>query len=200
MLKLKSSRKFWALICVAALTLLVASSLLAAPYLPRLIWEGFPKSTWPASGTFAQITGMKSKAGPLIVKTPRLVPNRTLQKLMQDSNAKALLVYAGGALQLEHYAGGTSRQTRFNSYSLVKSLIGLLILKAKAEGKIGDLNDAIGKYLPTVGDETLRSVPLQSFMDMQSGIVFETDELKSVSGIEEKDMEEIGRASCRERV
>lgn len=188
-MKLITSRKTWALVCCLALALFVVSSLLAAPYLPRLIREGFPKSTWPAPGYFVQITGDKSGAHPLKIKTPRGVPNGRLRKLIHDSEAKALLVYTGDALQLEHYATGVLAGTRFNSYSLVKSLIGLLVLKAHAENRISDLNDAIGKYLPNMGNENLRSVPLQSFLDMKSGIIFETDETKSVSGIDEKDME-----------
>ncbi len=175
---------------IASVLIICALSIyLSAPQIPRFLLEGFPKATWPAPGYFAQVSGQvgthktPGAGGAVFKPTPRLL------KLFQESDGKALLVYHDDKLQLEHYAKGFGPELRFNSYSMVKSLIGILILKAVAEKKIASLTSPIGKFLPEIPDATLKQVTLRDFLEMRSGVVFETDDIKSASGIQEKDIE-----------
>ena len=64
-----------------------------------------------------------------------------------------------------------------------------MVLKGVAEGRIRGLNAPIGDYLPDVGDATLRTVPIGAFLHMRSGMRFEFDPLKTVSGTRTKNME-----------
>ncbi|WP_162914332.1 serine hydrolase domain-containing protein [Taklimakanibacter lacteus] len=156
---------------------LSAGALAYAPYLPHLLAEGFPTPEWPAHGAFADIAGaaQPQELGEPLQTT--LAPG--LAKLFQESGGKALLVYQGGQLQLEYYAPGFSRDTQFNSFSLAKSLVGLLALKAAERGEIPELDAPI----PALG------VTPRDLLDMKSGIIFETDEMKTASGQPRKNLE-----------
>lgn len=147
------------------------AALAYAPYLPQLVTEGYPPLTWPARGAFAQIDGADR---PPQLASGHLAGQRALppelDRLFTDSASKALLVYRAGKLELEHYGDGVSSQTKLNSYSMAKSLVGALVFKALAEGKIGSLDAAIGDFLPAISNPALRLVSLRALLE--SGVVF----------------------------
>ncbi|MGI9412187.1 MAG: serine hydrolase domain-containing protein, partial [Hyphomicrobiales bacterium] len=165
----------------------IAAVMLWAPYLPRLAHEGFPAPVWPAPGSFAEVAGKTGSAPPAGTETAALDPQ--LRELLAGSGAKALLAFSDGALAMEHYAEGFTAKTRFNSYSLVKSLIGALVLKAVADGRLSGLDQPLGAALPDAGDETFRAVTLHALLEMRSGVLFETGGAKSLSGVATKDLE-----------
>ena len=149
------------------------AALAYAPYLPQLVTEGYPPLTWPARGHFAQIDGTDR---PLQLASghhaaPDALPS-DLERSFTASGGKALLVYRAAALELEHYGEGISSQTKLNSYSIAKSLVGALIFKALAEGKIESLDAPIGDILPATRDPALRLVSLRALLQMRSGVVF----------------------------
>lgn len=167
------------------------SALVFAPYLPRLVAEGYPAPQWPGSGVFAKIPGAEehpdATAGP---KTPiKASLGDMSNSLFGKDGGQALLVHRDGAIVLEHYADGVDGQTRFNSYSLAKSLVGALVLRAVTRTLIGGLQDPVGKYLPEVGDQAFRAVPLAAFLRMRSGVVFSESGLKASSVPGDKDIE-----------
>ncbi|MDX2264950.1 MAG: serine hydrolase [Hyphomicrobiales bacterium] len=143
---------------------------IAAPHVPALVWEGYPSAVWPARGAFATIDSVSRPAS----FSPS--PSLTLAPALAEAHAKrgthALLVYQRGALRLAHYAPGFDAHTRFNSFSMSKALVGALALKAHADGLLPDLSAPVGPYLPDA-PESVRAVPIQAFLDMQSGIGLE---------------------------
>ena len=176
------------MLAVAAVLAAVAGVAYSAPYLPRLAYEGFPAPVWPAAGNFAEVRGGAGNTLPVDLRSP--VPlDPQLEDLLGDAGAKALLVFERGALRFEYYADGVTADTRFNSYSMVKSLIGVLALKAVAEGKFDDLDQPVGSILQEFEDNSFRDVPLRAFLEMRSGIVFEPGTTKRASGVGAKDLE-----------
>lgn len=169
-------------VSLASLTLAFAN----APYLPRLINEGFPAKTLPAAGTFAFVQG--NDDAPLLPQTGNI--GSWSRQLLDARGGSALLVYHAGNVEAAHYQNNASPQTKFNSYSMAKSLIGALVLRAVSEGKISTLEDPIGLYLPDLGDTVLRQQTILSFLQMRSGIVTEAPATKVVSGPHDKDLEE----------
>lgn len=165
----------------------VLAALLYAPYLPRLAFEGFPQAGWPAPGDFAAVAGSGARAEAIPTDLTGAVFDRQGRSLFEEKEGKALLIYQGGRLRFEHYTEGVDSNSRLNSYSMVKSLIGALVLKAHAEGKIASLQDPVGTYLPQLGDAGFRAIPIADFLAMRSGIAFEPDDVKTVSG--HKDIE-----------
>jgi CubicO group peptidase (beta-lactamase class C family) len=167
----------WLLRGLLVIPVLLAGMLAYAPHLPALVFEGFPKPEWPAHGAFADIAGAAESDSLGEPLQTTLSPK--LAKLFAESGGKALLVYQGGQLKLEHYAPGFSRDTQFNSYSMVKSLVGILALTAMERGEIPGLDVPI----------TALGITARDLLDMKSGIMFETDEMKTATGQPEKDLE-----------
>lgn len=176
-----------ALIVITLLSLMIIGACLYAPHIPALFLEGYPSSTWPASGQFAKVDGVEKPDNRPI---QRQIKGKKLKTLLNDSQAYGMAIYRSGKQTIEHYADGYDQNSRFNSFSAIKSLVGLLIYKAVSEQKIASLNTPVGKYLPEISDNVLSQQPIQSFLDMKSGVIFETGNMKSMSGIDEKDMEQ----------
>ena len=180
--------KHWKKLTLAIVAAGAAAVMLWAPYLPRLAYEGFPAPTWPAPGSFADVAG--NPADPPLAAPAAATPlDPRLRALFDASGAKALLAYEAGRLGIEHYADGVDAGTRFNSYSLVKSLIGALMLKAVADGVLSSLDQPVGSLLPHAGDSGFRAVKLRAFLEMRSGVLFEAGGAKSLSGVGVKDLE-----------
>lgn len=161
----------------------VTATLAYAPYLPQLVAEGVPPLTWPAPGHFARINGA---ATPRDLQVAEAATTRPLQPELQaaftEKRGKALLVARAGRLELEHYAPDITAETRFNSFSMAKSLVGALTYKALADGKLDSLDQTLGELLPD--DRGLTGVTLRSLLLMRSGIAFDRGEGKAgaVSG------------------
>lgn len=173
------------LLIVLALVLAgaVTATLAYAPYLPQLVAEGVPPLTWPAPGHFATIQGAETPRDLRIVEAATSRPlSPDLAAAFSDKGGKALLVAHAGRLELERYAPGADAQTRFNSFSMAKSLVGALVYRALAEGKLTNLDQTLGELLPD--DRGLAGVTLRSLLLMRSGIAFDRGEGKAgaVSG------------------
>ncbi len=161
--------------CVVVVCLAGSAAVIhwAAPHAIALIAEGYPRSVWPAPGHHATVGGVAAPAGPHHEEVyPAADPQ--LAELFGESGGRALLVWHDGRLRYERYAAGYSADTRFNSFSMVKSLVDALVLRAHADGLIESLDDPVGRYLPAFRQNPLGSVPIQQFMTMSSGIGIET--------------------------
>lgn len=159
---------------VGILVLSMAGALAYAPYLPQLLLEGPPALIWNGKGTFVSVSGAQAPrdiGGGKAAQTHALTAD--LQKLFTDTKGMALLVARAGHLEIEHYAQGVTPDTRFNSYSMAKSLIGALIYRAIADKKIASLDTSLGTILPD--DKGLADVTLRSLITMRAGIHFETE-------------------------
>lgn len=140
-----------------------------APYLPALVTEGSPTLTWKNLGHFTVVAGAETPV-PFGPAPSALVEN--LDAMFAESGGSALLVAEQGELALEHYGPGMDAETRFNSFSIAKSLVGALVFKALAEGRIASLDQTLGQLLPGatgLGDMTLRRI-----LNMRSGVHFDS--------------------------
>lgn len=125
---------------------------LTAPQVFRLWNEGFPSASWPAPGRFAEVSGMDRDATENAIKGL----SEDGQTLFDQSGGRGFLMETGGTLIREAYAPGLTREARLNSYSLVKSLVGVLVLRAHAEGKIGTLDMSLRAFIgPDAPDITV---------------------------------------------
>ena len=156
---------------------------IAAPYLPRLLIERYPQPRWPAPGYFLKLDGVATHKE--FAQTGRL--DQQSKELFDTGEGRALLIYQGEKLHVAHYSKGVTASTKFNSYSLAKSLIGALLLKAIAERKVASLDVAIGQFLSDAGDTQFRSTSIRDFARMRSGIAFKPDKIKSTAGPVPKD-------------
>lgn len=145
------------------------------PYLPTIAQEGFPAEVWPASGIYVQVTGTPLKWPHLLEADAKPVSKagEKLNTLLQETQTDALVAYHKGKLKYAYFRPGIVPETQFNSYSMAKSVIGYLVMKAIDEGEIDNLDSEIGEYLLMLDDERLRKMPIRAFLTMRSGLEFE---------------------------
>ena len=177
------------LFSIAAIVSASAAAVIYAPYLPRLLTERYPQPQWPSPGSFAVVKGAKAQRIKLDESTKDLPVDAMGRRLFEEKDGKALLIFQDGKLKLERYAAGVKPSDRFNSYSLVKSLVGVLVLRAHAEERIKNLEDSIGAYLPELGNAEFPEIPILSILKMRSGVIFEANAAKSAVGQDPKDIE-----------
>lgn len=162
------------LVLIGALTA-AGVTLYKYPYLPTIAQEGFPSEVWPASGIFVEVTGEPLK-WPHLLETdskPVSEAGAKLNTLLKETQTDAMLAYHKGKLKYAYFRPGIVPETQFNSYSMAKSVIGYLVMKAIEEGEIDSLDSEIGEYLLMIGDERLRKLPIRAFLTMRSGLEFE---------------------------
>lgn len=163
----------------------LVAMLWASPQILVLLREGYPPRLFDPAGRYAAVVGgtAEIERGVLRPPSPRLA------ELFAASGGDAMLVVEGGKLSVEHYANGHDAASRFNSYSLVKSLVGVLVLKAVAEGRIQGLDQPIGELLPASREGGAGQVTVRQALDMVSGIDFEASVAKQMSGVGDKPFE-----------
>lgn len=164
----------WVIGFVAVLTAITGGALAYAPYLPQLVAEGVPPLVGPGVGHFAELDGAdvpRDLHAAADARSRTLVPE--LAAAFEEKQGKALLVFRDGELVLEHYAEGLGSETRFNSYSMAKSLVGALIYKALAEGKLASLDQTLGELLPH--NTGLKAASVRALLEMRSGIAFDAE-------------------------
>jgi len=89
-------------------------------------------------------------------------------QFLTSTESEAFLVYKNDSLVSEWYGNSGSDTTHWNSFSMAKSAISLLIGCAIQDGKISSLQDPISKYIPW----SSKDVTLEQLLHMSSGIPF----------------------------
>jgi len=90
----------------------------------------------------------------------------------------ALIVWRGGKIRYEHYGAGLTADTRYETFSMHKSVLGLVYGAALKDGIIHSLDDKAGDYLSEWANDPRGQITLRQILTMSSGI--------SQSGIDAK--------------
>lgn len=103
------------------------------------------------------------------VKSPTVQLNSESVDLLNEINTTSFLIVKENQIIHESYYGDHSEFTKSNSFSMAKSLIGLLIGIAIDNGEIDDFDAPIGKYLPfeLPNDE---GITIRHLLGMSSGL------------------------------
>jgi CubicO group peptidase (beta-lactamase class C family) len=112
---------------------------------------------------------------PLAMSPPgqTTIPEAALAKAQAYSDSlggHALLVWQGGELRYEHYGPGVSADTRFETFSMHKSVLALVYGAALRDGIIHSLDDKVGDYLQEWAHDPRGSITLRQLLTMQSGL------------------------------
>jgi len=92
------------------------------------------------------------------------------QAYSEEMGGLGLIVFHDGAVQHESYAQGFAADKRSATYSMHKSVLGLVYMAALADGIIGSLDDPTGDYIEAWADDARGEIPLRDFLQMTSGI------------------------------
>lgn len=101
-----------------------------------------------------------------------LTSNTTYEKadaLAASFNSYALLVWQDGALRYEKYWPGFEQTSRYDTASMHKTVVALLLGIALGEDAVKKTNQPIGQYLPEL-PESIAQIPIRAMLEMASGI------------------------------
>ncbi len=89
-----------------------------------------------------------------------------------DTKAYSLLVWQGGALQLEHYYGDHDAQSIAPTQSMHKSVLAMLVGIAIEQGLIGSVDDPAANYIEEWAGDERRHITIRQMLQQSSGIDF----------------------------
>jgi CubicO group peptidase (beta-lactamase class C family) len=93
----------------------------------------------------------------------------SLNNLIESLGTVGLLMIRNDSVVAERYWDGYSDSSLSGSFSMAKSITGILIGAAIKEGKIGSVNDAVGKYLPEFAEGDKAKIKIVDLLTMSSG-------------------------------
>jgi len=111
---------------------------------------------------------------------PRAAPESITAEAMraaiayaEATSSHALLIRHRGVLVAEHYWNGHGRDTRFDTASMHKSVMALLLGAAIEDGYIDSVDDPVGRYLAEWADDPRGAITLRQLATMSSGLKLE---------------------------
>ena len=92
------------------------------------------------------------------------------KQLLDNLGTKAFLVFKGDEIIFEKYWDGHKKETVSNSFSAAKTVVSLLIGAAVDEGKIKNLDEKVGKYIPEFNSNGKEKITIRHLLMMSSGL------------------------------
>ncbi len=107
----------------------------------------------------------------------------TLDQYLDRYPVTGLLIAKGDTILVERYQYGRSDTDRLISFSMAKTLVGLLIGIAIDEGAIRSIDDLAQEYVPALKDTAYGTTPIRALLQMRSGLSFREDYADTSSDI-----------------
>ncbi|HEY1213500.1 MAG TPA: serine hydrolase, partial [Bryobacteraceae bacterium] len=93
-----------------------------------------------------------------------------LEDYLSLNRVSGLLVIKNGQIVREDYRLGNTEQTRWVSWSLVKSITSTLLGAAIKDGYVQSLDDPVTRYLPQLSQSAYAGVSIRNLVQMASGV------------------------------
>jgi CubicO group peptidase (beta-lactamase class C family) len=97
---------------------------------------------------------------------------RTLEQYLDTHHVSGFLIARGDTILVERYQYGRTDTQRFTTFSMAKSVIGLLIGIAVGEGAIRSIDDPAETYAAGLKGSEYGRTPVRALLQMTSGIAF----------------------------
>ncbi|MDP2498812.1 MAG: serine hydrolase [Candidatus Palauibacterales bacterium] len=168
---------------------LTAAALSTSTYPGRWVWwnrsdiddlHRFPSRPIPDGPSTFRFAPSSSNFDPVVALEREGRAERVrLDDLARETGSTALLVVRRDTLLFEGYYGGHGRDSLSTSFSVAKSVTGLLAGIAIGEGLFETADDPVTEYLPELAhrDPRFRRVTLRHLLEMRSGIAFRDHDL-----------------------
>ncbi len=152
----------------------------------RALWEGNPWLPKYRVGAFSHFDEIFATRKVTRAATPWLFKRSTLPDVryrfrgqpssLTDYLARnpvtGLLIARDDEILFEHYQYGRTDRDRMLSQSMVKSITGLLVGLAIADGAIKSVNDTVASYVPGFKGTEYGATPIRDLLHMSSGVDF----------------------------
>ena len=89
---------------------------------------------------------------------------------LDEYKTVSFLVIQNDSIVYEEYRDGWNDTLTSNIFSSTKSIVGLLIGAALDEGKIGNLDDPVAKYIPEFGKDKREKITIRNLLTMSGGL------------------------------
>jgi CubicO group peptidase (beta-lactamase class C family) len=99
----------------------------------------------------------------------------TLDDYLNRHPVTGLLIAKDNTILVERYQYGRTDTDRLTSFSMAKSIVGLLIGIALKEGAIRSLDDLAEAYVPGLRETEYGRTPIKALLLMSSGVAFSED-------------------------
>ena len=96
-------------------------------------------------------------------------------RFMAAQRVRGVLVLQDGKIRLERYVFPHSRTTRWNSFSVAKSITSTLVGAAIKDGHIHSLDDPVTRYISTLRGSAYDDVTVRQLLTMTSGVKWNED-------------------------
>lgn len=93
-----------------------------------------------------------------------------LDRFISEQRVRGLLVLQDGQVRLERYLSPHSPATRWNSFSIAKSITSTLVGAAMRDGDIRSLDDPVTRYIKTLTGSAYDAVTVRQLLTMTSGV------------------------------
>ena len=122
----------------------------------------------------ARVVPAGATPSPLPPGPPLALP-LDIDAYMAQQRSAALLIVHDGRLRLERYGLGFSREGRWTSFSVAKSLTSTLLGAAVRDGKIRSLDDKVSDYIQEMKGSAYDVVSIRQLLTMTSGVQWNED-------------------------
>ncbi len=99
----------------------------------------------------------------------------TLHEYFTNRHTAGLLVIHDGRIAYERYGLGNTRDSRWVSFSVAKSVVAMLIGAAIEDGFIESVDEKVTRYLPRLADSPYADVTIANLLQMASGVAWNED-------------------------
>lgn len=140
----------------------------------RALLAGGAAAVFAGSSAQAATITMPGGGGGDIARASRPVVSQTAladaQAISDRFGGRALLAWKDGALFHETYAEGVDADTRLSTFSMAKSVLGLMFGLAIDQGVITSLDTPVGAYLEEWSRDPRGAITLRQLLEMRSGL------------------------------
>jgi CubicO group peptidase (beta-lactamase class C family) len=140
----------------------------------------FPARTITASN---DPTLFRRAAAEPIVRYTFANEQRTIDEYLSRRPITGLLIAKGDTILVERYQYGRTDNQRLASFSMAKTVVGLLVGIAIEEGAIRSIDDVAETYVPELKQTVYGQTPIKALLHMRSGVYFREDYADPTSDI-----------------
>lgn len=132
----------------------------------------FPSRTIAASGSPSRLRRSAAEPG---IRYSWAGETRTLERYLDEHPITGFLIAKGDTILVERYQYARNGAHRLASFSMAKTVIGLLIGLAVEDGSIRSVDDPAEDYVSGLRGTEYGRTPIKALLQMSSGVAFNED-------------------------